>query len=446
MRKFIALLVALAIALSMVGFTASSASAHHPVVSGVSVCDKTTGKFDITWTIKNSESHKMVYTSRLGGGEVLNTSDSDTKFENDVNAGTYNLEVKGTWPQNGVKETRTGSVTTQGTCVKDDVKDAVASVSTTPATCSKGETLVYGTIVQAVFSGTPNGTTGPANYAVTATANPGHRFASGSQVKEFNGSLDGKLTGKDCATQPPSEKVTENRKDCSGVDEREGTREYVWDGDSYELEPYDNISWGQWTHVRDLTDEEIIKLECSPPVCDDECKIPAFPTDAPKTTVCTGVIDDAVLNNVVIPKGKSCTLVDTYINGSVNTFKGRNLTMADVTVRGNVNVKHLTGDFVFGAKGSACRYDPMVGGSIVVNNSHNVLICEASVCKDVVLSGNDGRITVRESTARRFVVTDNNKFVKDGKAGHVRASVIRLIDVHGKVIAKGNAPRKVSRY
>lgn len=72
-------------------------------------------------------------------------------------------------------------------------QDASAAVSTTPATCEAGETLVYGAIVNAAFSGTANGTQGPASYSVTATATAGHLFPGGSSTKQFDGSLAGPL-------------------------------------------------------------------------------------------------------------------------------------------------------------------------------------------------------------------------------------------------------------
>jgi len=69
--------------------------------------------------------------------------------------------------------------------------DASASVSTTAPTCEHGETLVYGDIVNASFSGTPDGAEGPRNYDVVATADAGHAFENGDTTEEFTGSLAG---------------------------------------------------------------------------------------------------------------------------------------------------------------------------------------------------------------------------------------------------------------
>lgn len=81
----------------------------------------------------------------------------------------------------------------EGTCYQT-VPDATATVSVTPATCDAAAKLVWGGITHAVFSGTADGTTGPASYDVTATAATGHTFAGGDATLLFKGELDGPLT------------------------------------------------------------------------------------------------------------------------------------------------------------------------------------------------------------------------------------------------------------
>lgn len=73
-----------------------------------------------------------------------------------------------------------------------------ASVSTLPATCETGETLVYGEVYNATFSGTADGTVGPAEYEVIATADEGYYFDGEQTTKEFSGDLAGPLTGEEC--------------------------------------------------------------------------------------------------------------------------------------------------------------------------------------------------------------------------------------------------------
>lgn len=83
--------------------------------------------------------------------------------------------------------------------------DASASVSVELATCDDGQVLVYGEIVNATFSGTPNGTEGPGAYLVTATADEGHDFPEDKDVLTFEGVLSGPLTGDECdeTEEPP---------------------------------------------------------------------------------------------------------------------------------------------------------------------------------------------------------------------------------------------------
>jgi hypothetical protein len=76
-------------------------------------------------------------------------------------------------------------------------KPASAEIEILPATCEVGETLRWGAISNAVFSGTPDGTVGPASYNVVATANNGHKFTGDVDIKTFTGNLAGP-GGEDC--------------------------------------------------------------------------------------------------------------------------------------------------------------------------------------------------------------------------------------------------------
>jgi hypothetical protein len=71
--------------------------------------------------------------------------------------------------------------------------DASADLSVTPATCTAAQTLVLGATKQATW-GTPDRTTGPGDYSVTATAVGGHLFSNGSAYQTFTGHLDGTST------------------------------------------------------------------------------------------------------------------------------------------------------------------------------------------------------------------------------------------------------------
>jgi hypothetical protein len=80
-----------------------------------------------------------------------------------------------------------------------EVLAASAVVLTIDATCEVGETLVYGDIENASFSGTADGTTGPDSYLVTATADQNAEFDDqGTQELVFEGDLAGPLDDVSC--------------------------------------------------------------------------------------------------------------------------------------------------------------------------------------------------------------------------------------------------------
>ncbi len=147
-------------------------------------------------------------------------------------------------------------------------EDASASVSTVPATCASGEVLEYGGIENASFSGTADGAEGPGSYDVTATADAGHAFAGGDTTREFSGSLDGPLSGADCAGPQPSDETdtrdVEDAPDCSAstvtIQHQERTRSYELDGDTWVPG-----SWSEWTTVGTDTRSATV-AECPPPV------------------------------------------------------------------------------------------------------------------------------------------------------------------------------------
>lgn len=92
-------------------------------------------------------------------------------------------------------------------------EDAVAQITIVPATCESPAILEYSTIVNATFSGTADGTAGPASYAVTATALAGHVFSSGEETTMFEGVLAGPIPSQSTDPEgrcyvPPTEVAT----------------------------------------------------------------------------------------------------------------------------------------------------------------------------------------------------------------------------------------------
>lgn len=116
MRKFIAKTAAVVcLSLAVVGLTATAASAHHTTVTGKATCNVDTGKFDLKWTIVNSEDKTATFTSRLGTGS-LERRGTAYQYETGLPAGSYLLSVSARW-SNGVTNTSTSQrVYASGTC------------------------------------------------------------------------------------------------------------------------------------------------------------------------------------------------------------------------------------------------------------------------------------------------------------------------------------------
>lgn len=224
---FLALIVTLGMAVVGLALTAAPASAHTGDLGATATCQPdgtylvtytlTTAQTDLTgttyWKVGtvNFEVTPSSWTG-LGQGPITTTG------QQTITLGTTTVPGTSTkapwayaftkWSDSFTKGSDGGDIDLEGTCKPADKLDAAAAVTTTSATCLAGETLVYGAISNAVFSGTANGTKGAGSYAVVATANSGHKFANGDATKSFSGSLAGPLTGLQCAGPIPADKVT----------------------------------------------------------------------------------------------------------------------------------------------------------------------------------------------------------------------------------------------
>lgn len=171
------------------------------------------------------------------------------------------------------------------------------------------------------------------------------------------------------------------------------------------------------------------------------CNLPVKDTTAPDTTVCKGILTNGVYNNVLVPNGADCTIVNGYVNGDVNGTGAHSLVLGGTDVRGNV-VADDTWNFTMGATNTTCSADPRVGGSVYARGAHNVVLCNLQVCHSVIINHASGRVHYKESRSNRLVVTGNNKFIKDGDPTHHRLDAIRLFDdqYHSKVIKNNKRP------
>jgi hypothetical protein len=188
--------------------------------------------------------------------------------------------------------------------------------------------------------------------------------------------------------------------------------------------------WSQWHTIkswhRDTTEED-----CPPPPeppCEGPCDLPEWSNSEGDVT-CRGAIKDRVVDDVHVPAGARCVLVDSYVNGSVLARGARSVLVYDTPIRGDLRSIRTSGDTYVGSK-DECAYDPFIGGSLVVRRSHNVLGCALQVCEAVRLVGNDGKVTLRASSMRDLLVTKHHRFVRDrGDASHRWLRRVRLIDV-----------------
>ena len=224
-KKIIAIGGTLAIAASLsVIAVAGAAEATHPVVSGTAACDPT-GVPYITWHVTGDTGYvdetATIMSARVGSTgddaptqptSLLEQSVQGAGFveavQSDAIAGNgYYLTVDVQWTnhETGNLVTQKSDIVTPASCKAPTVDDAIASLTETTATCLVSAELVLGS---------PNNfnwgdvTRDGENYSVTATADIGHRFPTGSGVSDdgstmlFTGQLEATKTGPEC-TPPP---------------------------------------------------------------------------------------------------------------------------------------------------------------------------------------------------------------------------------------------------
>ena len=222
-----------ATAIAVVGLVAvpTAAFATHPSLNGKGPeCVSEAAPGNITWTLGGDTSYpketatvvwQSVPTTPTLVGQTVKDTQTISAIQSITSAGKYDFEVKVQWTNH-----KKDDLVSQKASVRvkecEAPKDASASVSVTPATCDAPASLVYGNIVNATFSGTPNGTAGPGNYDVTATANSGHKMTDGKPSWNFTGALADKLPKQ--STDPygpcydkPFDWNWQFTADCSGI-------------------------------------------------------------------------------------------------------------------------------------------------------------------------------------------------------------------------------------
>ncbi|HNP14891.1 MAG TPA: hypothetical protein PKI99_00310 [Terrimesophilobacter sp.] len=200
--KFIAVLSAIAIALGMVAFTATSASAHHNTINATVSCNTPTGQWNVVWSVTNSESDKTEtitssnHTDIVPVGTELGKGETKT-FTQTLSAPTdITLTLKAKWSNDYVNE---NSGTLSKSAFKGDCTPPLTTVSANATAvnevCTNGavtkgyiqvliSTGVSYTITKkgsstAIAYDSSTGMTGalaPGDYVAVATAAPGNSF------------------------------------------------------------------------------------------------------------------------------------------------------------------------------------------------------------------------------------------------------------------------------
>ena len=179
------------------------------------------------------------------------------------------------------------------------------------------------------------------------------------------------------------------------------------------------------------------------------CGSPAMatPHEHVKNVVCSNETLTGHYKNVTVAKNSSCTLDGAVVDGNVKANRVYDVLIYDTEVAHNIHVMRSIGDVVIGVKG--CGYDPHAGNNIMVQKSHNVLICQETVDNNIQVKGNDGKITIRDSSAGNNIQVMNNKkytvYDTDKPTKHRKPGAIRVLDsTYGNhLMIKHNANRLV---
>ena len=170
-------------------------------------------------------------------------------------------------------------------------------------------------------------------------------------------------------------------------------------------------------------------------------------TAAPGVLVCDNTKADpytGTYKRVTVPRGASCYLKDAVVNGNLKALHGaKDVVVLNTEVKRNIHIRGAERRVKIGVP--SCRFDPPVGNNIKVTRSHNVLICFMTVRNNIMVTRNDGRITLlNNDVGRKIQVTNNLPFNhKRGDGHHRRIAAIRLFDnVAGNHIFETRNPRR----
>lgn len=164
---------------------------------------------------------------------------------------------------------------------------------------------------------------------------------------------------------------------------------------------------------------------------------------------CNGVLRAADypdgVKNVTVNEGASCTLSEgLVVSGGVHAKPGAVDLLVYTEVGRNIQALGVTGTVHVGPE--SCKYDPPIRNNVMVKKSHNVLICWVWSGNNIVVTGNDGQVTVRDSHAdNNIMVNRNKKYVADGPVAHRKPGAIRVLrnEYGNHLFTKGNHKSRV---
>ena len=140
-------------------------------------------------------------------------------------------------------------------------------------------------------------------------------------------------------------------------------------------------------------------------------------------TVCRGTIGGKTLDNVKVPKGKSCVLNGTKVKGTIKINGGARLEAVNVNVIGNVQGEN--------ARNVIVRKGSRVGGSVQIVQGRKAKVASSSIEGDILYDDQSGRVVVRSSTVGGNV----QAFQNDGGV-HIKGNTI-----DGNLQCKENNPK-----
>ncbi|HET9420311.1 MAG TPA: hypothetical protein VFO49_04180 [Nocardioides sp.] len=142
---------------------------------------------------------------------------------------------------------------------------------------------------------------------------------------------------------------------------------------------------------------------------------------------CDGVFTHRTFTHVRVEEGATCVLRNSTVTGNFRARHPRTVKILDTEVRRNIMIRGATRNVVIGNAG--CRFDPVAGNNIKVTRSHSVAICWMTVKNNIMVRGNDGRISLFHNTVGRNIdVSRNDRYrpLPADTTKHKRPGAIRV--------------------